>query len=179
VLRRGFGGSGTTAVEPGRQGSSVWESAELSTSYSSEFEAVEHRRRADAGTAGRSDASGRHGLFARKSLTNENPMSGSGPSESARREGDQTVEGARNPEDGRFRAGRPETHDPSADVAEGARNPRRGDPVPKRTGEGERARTLRGRQSLRKSPGGLRTDRTAERREPRGREDDEEVAANQ
>src|SRR5688572_14771142 len=32
-----------------------------------------------------------------------NPMSGSGPSVSARPEGEQTVEGARNPEDGRLR----------------------------------------------------------------------------
>jgi len=34
-------------------------------------------------------------------------MSGSGPSVSARPEGDQPVEGVRNPEDGRRRAGRP------------------------------------------------------------------------
>jgi hypothetical protein len=56
VLRRGLGGSGTTAVEPGRMGSSVFESAELSTSYSSEFEAVEHRRRKDAGVRQRTTA---------------------------------------------------------------------------------------------------------------------------
>jgi hypothetical protein len=80
-------------------------------------------------TSRRSNAPGRHGLSVRKSLANKNPMSGSGPSESARREGDQTVEGVRNPEDGRFRAGRPGAQDPSADVAEGAGNPRRGDPV--------------------------------------------------
>jgi hypothetical protein len=57
-------------------------------------------------------------------------MSGSGPSESATREREQTVEGVRNPEDGRCRAvdGSGDT-DLSADVAEGARNPRRGDPV--------------------------------------------------
>jgi len=32
------------------QGSSVWEAVELSTSYSSEFEAVEHHGRKDTGT---------------------------------------------------------------------------------------------------------------------------------
>ena len=48
VLRRGLAGLGTTAVEPGRKGSSAFESAELSTSYSSEFETVEHRGRRGA-----------------------------------------------------------------------------------------------------------------------------------
>jgi hypothetical protein len=98
VLRRGLGGSGTTAVEPGRMGSSALESAELSTSYSSEFEAVEHRRR--EGAAG---GATHHGPAARKSFASENPRSGSGPSVSARPEGEQTVEGVRNPEDGRLR----------------------------------------------------------------------------
>jgi hypothetical protein len=57
-------------------------------------------------------------------------MSGSGPSESARHEGEQPVEGVRNPEDGRCRTlDGPGDTDLSADVAEGARNPRRGDPV--------------------------------------------------
>ena len=80
-------------------GSSALESAELSTSYSSEFEAVEHRRR--EGAAG---AAMHHGLSARKGITRENPRSGSGPSESARPEGEQPVEGVRNPEDGQCRA---------------------------------------------------------------------------
>jgi len=43
----GFGGGlerpGTVATEPGRAGSSALEPAELATSYSSEFEADEHR----------------------------------------------------------------------------------------------------------------------------------------
>jgi hypothetical protein len=99
VLRRGFEGSGTTAVEPGRAGSSALEPAELSTSYSSEFEVAEHR-----GREGAAGAAMRHGLPVRKSFTSENPRSGSGPSESARPEGEQPVEGARNPEDGRCRA---------------------------------------------------------------------------
>jgi hypothetical protein len=98
VLRRGLGGSGTTAVEPGRAGSSVFESAELSASYSSEFEVVEHRRRRDA-----AGAATHHGLSVRKSDASENPRSGSGPSESARPEGEEPVEGARNPEDGTCR----------------------------------------------------------------------------
>jgi hypothetical protein len=44
-LRRGLEGSGTTAVEPGRRSSSFLKDAELSISYSSEFETVEHRGR--------------------------------------------------------------------------------------------------------------------------------------
>jgi len=99
VLRRGPQDSGTTYAEPGRAGSSVFQDVELSTSYSSEFEAVEHHGRKDA-----ADAAMRHGLTVRKSLDGGNPRSGSGPSVSARPEGEQTVEGARNPEDGRRRA---------------------------------------------------------------------------
>jgi hypothetical protein len=99
VLRRGLGGSGTTAVEPELAGSSALESTELSTSYSSEFEAVEHR-----GREGAAGAAMHHGLPVRKSVTSENPMSGSGPSGSARPEGEQTVEGVRDPEDGRRQA---------------------------------------------------------------------------
>jgi hypothetical protein len=98
VLRRGLEDSGTTYVGPDRAGSSVWEAVELSTSYSSEFEAVEHH-----GRKGTADAAMRHGLPARKSLASENPKSGSGPSVPARPEGEQTVEGVRNPEDGRLR----------------------------------------------------------------------------
>jgi len=57
-------------------------------------------------------------------------MSGSGPSVSARPEGEQPVEGVRNPEDGRCRAlDGPGDTDPSAEVAEGAWNLERGDPV--------------------------------------------------
>ena len=95
---------GLKALEPRTwdqdgQGSSVWEAVELPTSYSSEFEAVEHHGRKDT-----VDAAMRHGLPVRKSLSGKNPMSGSGPSVSARPEGEQTVEGVRNPEDGRCRA---------------------------------------------------------------------------
>jgi len=50
-------------------------------------------------------------------------MSGSGPSVSARPEGEQPVEGVRNPEDGWCRAVEgPGDTDPSAEVAEGARD---------------------------------------------------------
>jgi hypothetical protein len=52
---------GTMAMEPGRAGSSVFEPAELATSYSSEFEADEHRRR-----KGAADAATRPGLTVRK-----------------------------------------------------------------------------------------------------------------
>jgi len=95
VLRRGLRGPGTTAVEPGRRGSSAFEAAELSTSSSSEFEVAEHR-----GRDGAVDAARRHGPDVRKDFRRWNPMSGSGPSVSARPEGEQTVEGVRNPEDG-------------------------------------------------------------------------------
>jgi len=159
VLRRGLGSSGTTAVEPDRAGSSVFKCVELSTSYSSEFETVEHHGRRDA-----AGAAMRHGPTDRKSFASENPRSGSGPSVSARPEGEQTVEGARNPEDGRCRARQ-------------ARNIRIPPPMPLKgretpgrasrsgmTGEGASARTLRGRRSLREPPGGLRIARTAARR---------------
>jgi hypothetical protein len=99
VLRRGLGGPGTTAVGPGQASSSALESVELSTSYSSEFEAVEHH-----GREGAAGAAMHHGLPVRKGVTSENPRSGSGPSVSARPEGEQPVEGARNPEDGQCRA---------------------------------------------------------------------------
>jgi len=132
VLRRGLGGSGTTAVEPGWTGSSVFESAELSTSYSSEFEAAEHRGRKDA-----AGAATHHGLPARKSFASENPRSGSGPSVSAKAGGRTTRRGGEKPR-GRYVPGEanPGDADPSADVAEGAGNPRRGDPVlPDRRGQ--------------------------------------------
>jgi len=76
-----------------------WSLRSLQTSYSSEFEAVEHR-----GREGAAGAAMHHGLPVRKSIASWNPMSGSGPSESARPEGEQPVEGAKNPEDGLCRA---------------------------------------------------------------------------
>jgi len=118
------------AMEPGRAGSSVLEPAELATSYSSEFEAVEHRGREDA-----ADAATRLGLPVRKDSARMNPRGGSGPSESARPEREQSVEGARNPEDGRCRVRQTRVNRiSSAHVARGARNPRRGVP----TGHGRR-----------------------------------------
>jgi len=117
-LRRGLEGSGTTAVEPGRAGSSALEAAELSISYSSEFETVEHR-----GREGARGAATRLGLSARKGPMRENPRSGSGPSVSARLEGEQPVEGVRNPKDGWCRAvDGPGDTDPSAEVAEWVEN---------------------------------------------------------
>jgi len=159
VLRRGLRGSGTTAVGPGQAGSSALESAELSTSYSSEFEAVEHR-----GREGAAGAAMRHGLPVRKSVRSVNPRSGSGPSESARPEGEQPVVGVRNPEDGRCRArqARAIRISPPKPL-EGRRTPG-GASRSGRTGEGDSARTLRGRRSLWEPPVGLRTERTAGRR---------------
>jgi hypothetical protein len=78
-----------------------WSPQSFQTSYSSEFEAAKH-----CGQEGAAGAAMHHGLPFRKSVPSENPMSGSGPSVSARPEGEQTVEGARNPEDGRCRTGR-------------------------------------------------------------------------
>jgi hypothetical protein len=118
------------AMEPGRAGSSASEPAELATSYSSEFEADEHRGRRSA-----ADAATRPGLPVRKDFASENPRGGSGPSESARPRREQPVEGARNPEDGRCRVRQTRViRISSAQVARGARNPRRGDP----TGHGRR-----------------------------------------
>jgi hypothetical protein len=156
VLRRGLSGSGTTAVGPGRMGSSALEAAELSTSYSSEFETVEHR-----GRRGAADAATRLGPPVRKSATSENPMSGSGPSESARPKGEQPAEGVRNPEGGRCRTlDGPGRTDPFAEVAGGAQTP--GGAIRSGwTGEGIRARTLRGWRSLWELPVGLRTERLA------------------
>jgi hypothetical protein len=63
------------------------------------------------------------GLAARKGFESENPMSGSGPSESARPEGEQTVEGAKNPEDGRCRAGRSDMTIPPLMSLKGRKTP--------------------------------------------------------
>lgn len=95
------GGSVALGPRPWNQGEEAqasWSRRSLQTSYSSEFEAVEHRRR--EGAAG---AATHHGLCTRKSFSSKNPRSGSGPSVSARPEGDEPVEGAKNPEDGSCR----------------------------------------------------------------------------
>jgi hypothetical protein len=113
------------AMEPGRAGSSASEAKELPTSYSSEFGDGTHRSR--GGAAG---VATHHGLPARKGSSSRNPRSGSGRRELARPEGEQTVEGVRNPEGGpwRVRQARDERL-PPVEVAEGEPNPRRGDPV--------------------------------------------------
>ena len=147
VLRRGLGGSGTMAMEPGRMGSSAFESAELPTSYSSEFEAVEHRRR-----KGAADAATHLGLAARKSPASENPRSGSGPSESAGPERDETVEGVRNPGDGPCRVRQTRVMQISPPMPLKGRETPGGATRSGRTGEGTHARTLRGWRSLRKQP---------------------------
>jgi len=113
------------AMEPGRTGSSAFEPAELATSYSSEFEGDEHRRQ-----RGAADAETRLGLAVRKVSSSENPMSGSGPSVSARLRREQTVEGVKNPEDGECRVWQARVIRISAvHVAEGVQNPRRGEPT--------------------------------------------------
>jgi len=162
VLRRGPRDSGTTYAGPERTGSSVFQALELSTSYSSEFEAVEHQGRKDA-----AGAAMRHGLAVRKSLIGENPRSGSGPSVSARPEGEQTVEGARNPEGGRRRTRERPAHTISPPTSLKGRETPGGAIRSGMTGEGAAARTLRGRRSLWELPGaifGSSSDgRTAER----------------
>jgi len=97
-----LGRPGTVATEPGRVGSSALEPAELATSCSSEQEAVEHR-----GRRGAADTATCPGLTVRKDSASENPMSGSGPSVSARPRREQAVERARNPEDGECRVWKP------------------------------------------------------------------------
>lgn len=65
-----------------------------------------------------------------KGLPEQNPMSGSGCHVPARPEGEQAVEGVENPEDGQWRVRQARVERlPPVDVAEGALNPRRGDPV--------------------------------------------------
>lgn len=121
----GLEGPGTVATEPGRAGSSAFEPAELATSCSSELEGVEHR-----GRKGAVGAATRPGLSVRKDFSSRNPMSGSGPSESARPEGEEPAEGARNPGGGACRVWQTRViRIPSAHVAVGAMNPRRGDPT--------------------------------------------------
>jgi hypothetical protein len=80
-------------------GSSVFKSAELS-----DLVFLRVRGCRAPWTKGRRGAAMHHGLSARKGVQSENPRSGSGPSESARPEGEQPVEGVRNPEDGKCRA---------------------------------------------------------------------------
>jgi hypothetical protein len=70
----GLGGSGTTAVEPGRTGSSASEPAELPTSYSSEFEIEGHR-----GRGGARAAATHPGPSVRKSLTRRTPGAAADP----------------------------------------------------------------------------------------------------
>jgi hypothetical protein len=159
VLRRGLGGSGTTAVGPGRMGSSASEFSELTTSYSSEFEVGGHR-----GRRGAADAATHHGLPARKGCASENPRSGSGPSVSARPEGEEPVVGVRNPEDGACRVRQARVMRIPPPMSLKGRETPGGATRPGMAGEGISARTLRGRRSLRELPGGLRTARTAERR---------------
>jgi hypothetical protein len=133
-----------------------WRPWSFRTSYSSEFEAAGHHGREDA-----AGAAMRHGLPVRKSLRSVNPKSGSGPSVSARSEGEQTVEGVKNPEDGRCQARQVWNIRISPLMSLKGRETPGGANRSGMTGEGALARTLRGRRSLRELPGGLRTARTA------------------
>lgn len=99
VLRRGLGGPGTTAVGPGPAGSSA---CRVCGAFDLVFLRVRGCRA--PWTSGCRGAAMHHGLPVRKGVTSWNPRSGSGPSESAGPEGEQSVEGARNPRDGRCRA---------------------------------------------------------------------------
>jgi hypothetical protein len=155
---------GSKALEPrtwnqvGRAQAS-WRPWSFRTSYSSEFEAAEHHGREDA-----AGAAMRHGLPVRKSLRCENPRSGSGPSVSARPEGEKAVEGVKNPEDGRCQARQAwNIRIPPLMSLKGRETPG-GASRSGMTGEGALARTLRGRRSLWELPGGLRIARTAGRR---------------
>jgi hypothetical protein len=136
------GGSDALEPRPWNQNGRAqvpWRPRSFQTSYSSEFEAAKHR-----GQEGAAGAAMHHGLPVRKSVASENPMSGSGPSVSARLEGDQTVEGARNPEDGRRRTGRSGATIPPLMSLKGRETPG-GATRPGMAGEGVSARTLRGR----------------------------------
>jgi len=115
------GGSGALEPRPWNQGGRAQVPTRLRSSRSRIPQSSRLQGTADEGAQGaRQRVSGPTVL---KGPSSENPMSGSGPSESARPEGEQTVEGVRNPGDGWSRAvDGPGRVDPSAEVAEGARN---------------------------------------------------------
>jgi hypothetical protein len=97
------GGSEVLEPRPWDQGGpaiALLSAAELPTSYSSEFETVEHRGRQLRGGRRKTSRPIRP-----KGLRELEPQSGSGPSESARSRREQAVETVRNREDGRCRAG--------------------------------------------------------------------------
>jgi hypothetical protein len=149
VLRRGFECPGTTAVGPGRTGSSpparlrsfrpripqstrLWSTADDGVQWTSRDVPASPPER---------------------TLRTTNPRSGSGPSESARPKGEQTVETVRDREDGWCRAGQARViRIPSPMSLEGRETPG-GATRPGMAGEGPAARTLRGRRSLRERAG--------------------------
>ena len=136
---------GSVALEPrpwnqGEEAQVPWSRWSFQTSYSSEFEAVEHH-----GREGAAGAATHHGLCIRKSHSSKNPRSGSGPSESARPEGDEPVEGAKNPEDGSCRVRQTRVMQIPLPMSLKGRETPGGATRPGMAGEGMEARTLRGR----------------------------------
>jgi hypothetical protein len=98
VLRRGLGSSGTTAVEPGQgrlKRLGACGAFRPRIPQSSRLGAPWARGCSGCGNASRPSCP--------KELFREEPRSGSGPSVSARPEGEEPVEGVRNPEDGTCR----------------------------------------------------------------------------
>jgi hypothetical protein len=98
VLRRGLGSSGTTAVGPGQgrlKHLGVCGAFRPRIPQSSRLTSTVDERVQGCGNAQRPSCS--------KELRERNPRSGSGPSESARPEGEEPVEGVRNPGDGTCR----------------------------------------------------------------------------
>jgi hypothetical protein len=97
-LRRGLGSSGTTAVGPGQgrlKHLGVCGAFRPRIPQSSRLTSTVDERVQGCGNAQRPSCS--------KELHERNPRSGSGPSVSARPEGEEPVEGVRNPEDGTCR----------------------------------------------------------------------------
>jgi len=97
------------------QGSSVWEAMELSTSYSSEFEAVEHHGRKDTGTQRCVTAF----PFERVSKAKTPGAAADLACPQGRRE-IKPSRGRETPRTDGAGRGTPGAYDPSADVAEGA-----------------------------------------------------------
>jgi hypothetical protein len=120
-------GGGSAALEPRPWNQGGWAQASssrrsLQTSYSSEFEAVRHRRRRDAGSAATHSRPRRS-----KELHEREPQERQRTQRVRKAGGRRTRRGGEKPR-GRIVPGEanPGDADPSADVAEGAWNPRRG-----------------------------------------------------
>ena len=125
-FEEGLGSPGTTAVGPGREGSSVLESPSRTASCSRERGEPTRRSREDA-----ADAESRHGLRARKGVRVETPGAAADPACPRDRRESNPPRERETPRAELWRERQSRVlRISSVGVAGGARNPRRGDPVP-------------------------------------------------